>query len=64
MDALIWAGLAGFLGATLLLSAFLGAQRGREEFNVAHRAFERSVDSLSPISNLAKFMAENDKTSS
>jgi hypothetical protein len=65
MSNLIWYGITGFLGVTLLLSAILGAQRTHVKVIDAHKAFERSVDSLSPISDLASFMAEdNGKTRS
>lgn len=59
MSNLIWYGIVGFLGMTLLLSALLGAQRTHVKVINAHKAFERSVDSLSPISNLAAFMVED-----
>jgi hypothetical protein len=58
MDALIWYGLVGYLGMMLLLSALLGAQRSNEHVACAHKVFESNIDSLSPISDLAKFMAE------
>jgi len=64
MDTLTMLGIAGFLMATLLLGIWLGALDGpvtieRGEFYVAKRAFDKSVDKLSPISELAKFMAED-----
>lgn len=57
-------GLLGFLVMTLGFGLFLDvinrpASIDRTEFNVTYQAFERSVDSLSPISNLASFMAED-----
>ena len=67
MDTLTLLGVFGFLVITLALGFFLGTVDGpvdRVEFYVAKQAFDRSFDSLSPISDLAKFMAEdNGKTS-
>ena len=59
-------GLAGFLTATLLLGIWLGALDGpvridRGEFYVAKRAFDKSVDNVSPVISLAKAMSESDK---
>lgn len=64
MDTLTMLGLLGFLVITLGFGLFLDvidrpASIDRAEFNIAYQAYERSVDSLSPISDLAKFMAED-----
>ena len=60
MDTLIWLGLVGFLGATLLLSAFLDAQRSSESVARAHKMFEHGA--LSPISELEKFLSGDNET--
>lgn len=63
MDTLTLLGVLGFLAITLVLGIVLGAIDGpvdRGEFYIAKQAFDRSADRLSPISDLAKFMAEDD----
>ena len=62
MDTLTMIGILGFLVVTLVTGFLLGAVDGpvdRGEFYIAKQAFDRSADRLSPISDLARFMAED-----
>jgi len=53
--------LIGFAVVSLFLSVILTAletKPSREEFYVAHRAFERTARRVSPVADLARFMSE------
>jgi len=64
MEVLTLLGFAGFALVTLTLSVWLGALRepvNRSEFYLAHRAFEKSIDDISPVLSLAKAMAKDNE---